>query len=74
MPEQMSETISGGDSTLAGRLAHSLKGVAGNIGAQAVYAAAGALEKLVGEGAPMEKIRTAIQTLAVELDPLVARL
>ena len=37
-------------------------------------AAAGALETLVGEGAPVEIIRVAIQTLAVELDPLVARL
>ena len=74
IPGQMTNAIVAGDAALTGRLAHSLKGVAGNIGAQTVYAAAGALEKLVGDGATAELIEIGIQTVAGELEPLVARL
>ena len=42
---QITAALAQGDTALAERLAHTLKGVAGNIGAKAVQHAAGALEK-----------------------------
>src|SRR5262249_8440477 len=43
---QIAEAQAKGDVALAERLAHTLKGVAGNIGAKPVQVAAGALEKV----------------------------
>jgi HPt (histidine-containing phosphotransfer) domain-containing protein len=51
---QVTGALAGGDGPLAERLAHTLKGVAGNIGAMQVHAAAGVLEKagasVIGSG------------------------
>jgi two-component system sensor histidine kinase/response regulator len=47
---QTTVALNQGDRGLAERLAHTLKGVAGNIGARSVQAAAGALEKLFVSG------------------------
>jgi CheY-like chemotaxis protein len=63
-----------GDFALAERLAHTLKGVAGNIGAKAVQAAAGALEKLLRERKPAAELEQACQGVSTVLDALVARL
>jgi signal transduction histidine kinase/DNA-binding response OmpR family regulator/HPt (histidine-containing phosphotransfer) domain-containing protein len=63
-----------GESPLAERLAHTLKGVAGNIGATQVQAAAGALEKCLRDGAAAHDLDAARQRVAAALDPLVAGL
>jgi two-component system sensor histidine kinase/response regulator len=63
-----------GDAALAERLAHTLKGVAGNIGAKPVQAAASTLEKLIRERADAGTIEPAKRQLATALDPLLAHL
>jgi len=71
---QISEALSKGDVALAERLAHTLKGVAGNIGAKSIQTAAGALEKLIRNHAKPDELTSAKQQLAATLDPLVAQL
>jgi len=63
-----------GDTATAERLAHSLKGVAGNLGAKSVQSAAAAVEKLFREKAGGEALAPALQNLAASLDPLLAGL
>ena len=72
--EQITTALAQGDVTLAERLAHTLKGVAGNIGAKAVQAAAGALEKLIRSRAAIGEVTPAKQQVAAALDPLVAQM
>jgi CheY-like chemotaxis protein len=71
---QVTSALAQGDAALAERLAHTLKGVAGNIGAKAVQAAAGVLEKLIRGGAGAAEIDPAKQQVATALDPLIAQL
>jgi two-component system sensor histidine kinase/response regulator len=71
---QISAALAGGDVALAERLAHTLKGVAGNIGAKLIQSAAGALEKLIRERAESAALEPAKQQVAAVLDPLVAQL
>jgi len=61
-----------GDDALAERLAHSLKGVAGNLGARDLQRAAGTLEKAIRERLPAADIEVARASLAACLAPLVA--
>ena len=49
-PEQISAAIESGNLNLAERLAHTVKGVAGNIGLGQVFVAAGKLEKAINCG------------------------
>jgi two-component system, sensor histidine kinase and response regulator len=71
---QISAALAAGDAALAERIAHTLKGVAGNLGAKAVQAAAGALEKLIRAKAAQAEVEAANQQVAATLDPLVAQL
>jgi two-component system sensor histidine kinase/response regulator len=71
---QISEALSRGDVPLSERLAHTLKGVAGNIGAKGVQTAAGALEKLLREHAKVEQVQGAIRVLSEQLNPLLAEI
>ena len=71
---QITAALAAGDAVLAERLAHTLKGVAGNIGAKSVQSAAGSLEKLIGKQANSDEMMFAKQALASELNPLVAAL
>ena len=71
---QVTAALAQADVALAERLAHTLKGVAGNIGAKAVQAAAGGLEKLIRARAAVSEIEAAQQQVAAALDPLVAHL
>jgi two-component system, sensor histidine kinase and response regulator len=71
---QIADAHASGDTSLAERLAHTLKGVAGNIGATQVQAAAGALEKGIRDGATGQDLDVARQRVAAALDPLVADL
>src|SRR4029453_8528407 len=50
--EQVTDALAKGDTALAERLAHTLKGVAGNVGSAQVQSAAGALEKAIRDQAP----------------------
>jgi two-component system, sensor histidine kinase and response regulator len=72
--DQISAALAGGDASLAERLAHTLKGVAGNIGAKTVQGAAGALEKLIRDKAESTELSAARQQVAAVLDPLIGRL
>jgi CheY-like chemotaxis protein len=72
--EQISAGLAKGDAALAERLAHTLKGVAGNIGAKGVQAAAGVLEKLIREKAGNADLDAAKQGLAAVLGPLIDQL
>jgi PAS domain S-box-containing protein len=62
------------DHPLAERLAHTLKGVAGNIGAKAVHAAAATLEKAIHSHSATGDVESARQQVADALSPLVAAL
>jgi two-component system sensor histidine kinase/response regulator len=66
--------LSTNDAESATRLAHTLKGVAGNLGARDVQDAAAAVETLLRDGSPADATNAALAKLAVVLDPLLARL
>jgi two-component system sensor histidine kinase/response regulator len=72
--EQITTALAKGDTALAERLAHTLKGVAGNIGAKPVQAAAGVVEKLIRDRAAATETEHALRQVAAALDPLLANL
>jgi two-component system sensor histidine kinase/response regulator len=72
--EQIAAALAKGETQVAERLAHTLKGVAGSIGAKAVQAAAATLEQMIREGAAAEDVETARQRTLTVLEPLVAAL
>lgn len=49
-PDKIAEALGNGDSQAAERIAHTVKGVSGNIGAETVHAAAKALEAAIRDG------------------------
>ena len=67
------EAIKARDLDTATRIAHTLKGVSGNIGAGSVQKAAGTLEKACKE-TDKESIRTSFQALMSQLTPLLIEL
>ena len=71
---QIATALSQGDAGLAGRLAHTLKGVAGNIGAKSLQAASSHLEMLIKDQAAAAEIEMARQKVSDLLDPLSMRL
>jgi len=71
---QITAALAQGDIVLAERLAHTLKGVAGNIGAKPVQAAAGVLEKLIRDHADATALESGQQQVNTALDPLLAQL
>jgi HPt (histidine-containing phosphotransfer) domain-containing protein len=71
---QISDALKQGDVGVAERLAHTVKGVAGNIGAKPVQTAASKLEKLIREKAGLSETNDAIADLSAVLDPLLAKL
>jgi len=68
------QALMGGDATAPERLAHTLKGVAGNIGARSVQDAAQALEQACQQGAARDELERQLAMVLVELDPLLAAL
>ena len=72
--EQIGQALSSGDGPLAERLAHTLKGVAGNIGAASVQSVAGVLEKLIRNRAGAHELAEARHQVAAHLEPLVGAL
>ena len=71
---EITAALAAGDVALAERLAHTLKGVAGNVGAKSVYGVAAALEKVIRSQAPTVEVESAKQQVAAVLDPLIAGL
>jgi two-component system sensor histidine kinase/response regulator len=74
VPAQVAAALAGHDQEAAERLVHTLRGVAGNIGAKSVHVAAGQLEKLVRNGAGADELESAQADLASVLDSLLAEL
>jgi CheY-like chemotaxis protein len=72
--EQITDALTRKDIALAERLAHTLKGVAGNIGATHVQSTAGALERLIRDRAEAKGVDAAKQQVAAQLLPLVTEL
>ncbi len=70
----LTEALARADRSTAERRAHTLKGVAGNIGARSIQAAAGSVEKLIREGSSPDMINTSIRELASILDPFLAEI
>ena len=71
---EITAALAAGDVALAERLAHTLKGVAGNIGAKSVQSAASDLEKVIRSKAPTTEVESAKQQVTATLDPLIAGL
>ncbi len=63
--------LAGGDLKQAHEIVHSLKGVAGTLGAVPVYAASIALETAILHGASRESLGQNLHALATELSTLV---
>jgi len=68
--DQIADTLATGDHSFAERLAHTLKGVAGNIGAAAVQSAAAALERAIRDRSTADEIEQARTLVKAVLDPL----
>lgn len=70
--EQIADALTRGDNALAERLAHTLKGVAGNIGARPVQTAAGLLEKNIRDQAG--DTESVLHQVTEVLHPLITEL
>ncbi|UWX04400.1 response regulator [Pseudoxanthomonas sp. NC8] len=68
------ESQSGADRVAPARVAHTLKGTAGNIGARGVQEVAGALEAGCLADGPPERIAALLANVLQELDPVIAGL
>jgi len=66
-PDAMRKALADGDRALAERLAHTLKGVSGNIGASRVQAAAGDVERAVRERAEADRLLVALDGALTEV-------
>jgi two-component system sensor histidine kinase/response regulator len=71
---QIEEALVAGDDASAQRLAHTLKGLAGSIGASKLQSPAASVETLLREGADRQRIDAAIAALREELEPFAAML
>jgi signal transduction histidine kinase/DNA-binding response OmpR family regulator/HPt (histidine-containing phosphotransfer) domain-containing protein len=68
--DQVADALAKKDHSLAERLAHTLKGVAGNIGAAGVQSAASALERAIRDRSTADEIERARQQVMASLEPL----
>ncbi len=59
--DQVADALAKGDHALAERLAHTLKGVAGNVGATGVQSAAAALERVIRDRSNADEVERARQ-------------
>ena len=73
-PDRIAERLASGDHAEAERLAHTLKGVAGNLGAGDVQAAAAELEKAIASRSEAAYTETLRQRVAEQLAGLIDRL
>ena len=72
--ERIRAAVEAGDPNTAQRKAHTLKGLAGNIGAQALYQIAERVEESFRNGEPGASIETALAELQIELSAVMAAL
>ncbi|MFN0068188.1 MAG: response regulator [Limisphaerales bacterium] len=73
-PAELARLSAAGDDPTAERLAHTVKGVAGNLGAGAVQAAAGAVEKALHDRAPAGAVQPLLDALDARLGELLTPL
>jgi two-component system sensor histidine kinase/response regulator len=73
-PQQIVAALKSGDRKLAERLAHTVKGVAGSLGARELQQIAGALEKAISMSAAPAVLNPAEAALETALKSFVARL
>jgi signal transduction histidine kinase/CheY-like chemotaxis protein len=73
-PAQIAAQLEAGERAAAERTAHTVKGVAANLGAKAVQSAAGALESALRGGADAAALAPLRRQFAADLDQLVGRL
>jgi two-component system sensor histidine kinase/response regulator len=71
---QIRAALAAGDLATAERLAHTTKGVSGNVGATAVQQRAEALEHVLREGRPIEEIEPLLVDMEQPLAALIAQL
>jgi two-component system sensor histidine kinase/response regulator len=71
---KIGESLEAGERAVAERLAHTVRGVAGNLAAGPVQAAAGALENAIRHGAEPARVETLRTQLAEALDRLSSKL
>jgi two-component system sensor histidine kinase/response regulator len=75
MDAQIAAALAAGDNGGAERMAHTLKGLAGNIGADALQQAAAALEHAIAAGCPTGELQAALALLLnTQLDAISAAL
>jgi signal transduction histidine kinase/CheY-like chemotaxis protein len=70
--DQLADALAKGDHALAERLAHTLKGVAGNVGATGVQSAAAMLERVIRDRSNLDEVERARQHVGSVLGPLAA--
>lgn len=70
-PQQLGASLAEGDLMEVGRLAHTLKGAAGNFGALRIQAMAGELELAIEDKAPRVEVERLTAALATELAALI---
>jgi CheY-like chemotaxis protein len=70
--DQIAGALAKGDHPLAERLAHTIKGVAGNVGATGVQAAAGVLERAIRDRSNADEVELAVRLVGSALGPLAA--
>jgi signal transduction histidine kinase/DNA-binding response OmpR family regulator len=73
-PGQITALLKSGDRSAAERKAHTVKGVAANLGVKTVQLAAGKLEKAIHDGADAARLELLRQQFATVLTPFVDRL
>ena len=73
-PGQITEQLKAGDQPAAERTAHTVKGVAANLGVKTVQLAAGELEKAIHDRADAARLESLRQQFATVLTPFVDRL
>jgi len=72
--EQIRAALAKNDTESATRVAHTLKGVAGSLGARPVQTAAAAVEQLLRDRAAADATNPALEQLAAVVDPFLTRL
>jgi HPt (histidine-containing phosphotransfer) domain-containing protein len=68
--DQVGDALAKGDRSLAERLAHTLKGVAANIGAAGVQSSAAALERAIRDRSTADEVERATQHVKALVEPL----
>ncbi|MEI6389016.1 MAG: response regulator, partial [Spirochaetota bacterium] len=71
---RMMEALKLGDPGLAERMAHTIRGVSGNIGATEVQGAAEELEDAIGKGYQDERLEEILKRLSIALELTIARI